>query len=252
LTGDEYAALRDDIAARGVLVPITVDQHGVIIDGHHRQQIAEELGIPCPRVVREFANDEERHDAALGLNLKRRHLNREQMRELIAVEFEWTPDASDRAIARRLGCSHRTVAAVRRPSAKVDNLSTPMTREEAEAFTERFREELAEWARLTWRDLMADVCKWSPAVVAKLVTEVRSECLTENADLPAEVLTWLDEAHWRWQFDELAALQALWQGWKVDDEQWSFWLETWAQARPAQHRETTGLWREAMRLEAAS
>ena len=40
LTEDEYAALREDIAANGVTVPVIVDQHGVIIDGHHRQKIA--------------------------------------------------------------------------------------------------------------------------------------------------------------------------------------------------------------------
>ena len=124
LTADEYAALREDIQANGVLVPITVDQHGTIIDGHHRQQIAHELGIPCPRIVQEFATDQKRHNAALGLNLKRRHLTREQFRELIATESERTPDASDREIARRLGCSHRTVAAVRRPP-EVDKLPTP-------------------------------------------------------------------------------------------------------------------------------
>jgi ParB-like chromosome segregation protein Spo0J len=119
LSAEELAALRDDIATNGILIPITVDQHRVIIDGHHRQHIADEFGIPCPKVVREFANDEERHEFALGLNLKRRHLNREQMRQLIAAECERTPDASDREIARRLGCSPSTVGAVRRPGVQV-------------------------------------------------------------------------------------------------------------------------------------
>jgi hypothetical protein len=120
-----------------------VDQHGVIIDGHHRQKIAEDLGIPCEQKVREFASEEERHEFALGLNLKRRHLNREQMRNLIASECERTPDASDREIARRLGCSPSTVGAVRRP---VSNLDTPprVTREEAEALTESIRRQLDE------------------------------------------------------------------------------------------------------------
>jgi hypothetical protein len=137
LTSDEYDALREDIAANGVLVPITVDQHGIIIDGHHRQQIAAELNIPCPRAVQQFANDDERHNAALALNLKRRHLNREQMRELIAAECGRSPDASDREIARRLGCSPSTVGAVRRPVSKLD---TPaMDREEAEEGTRQIQ-----------------------------------------------------------------------------------------------------------------
>jgi hypothetical protein len=123
LTDDEYAALKADIQTNGVLVPVIVDQHGAIIDGHHRAKIAAELGVPCERKVREFASDEERYEFALGLNLKRRDLNREQMRQLIASECERTPAATDREIARRLGCSHRTVAAVRRPP-DVDKLST--------------------------------------------------------------------------------------------------------------------------------
>jgi hypothetical protein len=92
--------------------------------------------------VREFATDDERHNVALGLNLKRRHLTREQMRELIASECERTPDASDREIARRLGCSPSTVAAVRRPVSKLD--TPPMSREEAEARTEEIRRHLAQ------------------------------------------------------------------------------------------------------------
>lgn len=35
LAPDEYQELRDDIADRGVIEPIHVDEHGVVIDGHH-------------------------------------------------------------------------------------------------------------------------------------------------------------------------------------------------------------------------
>jgi ParB-like chromosome segregation protein Spo0J len=155
LTEDEYAALKADIAANGVLIPIVVDQHGVIIDGHHRARIAEGLGIPYKRQVQMFASDEERHDAALGLNLKRRHLSREQMRELIAAECERTPDASDREIARRLGCSPSTVGAVRRPVSKLD--TSPLSREDAEALTEAIRRRLDQGDRQCAEALAAGV-----------------------------------------------------------------------------------------------
>src|SRR4051812_43707008 len=52
LTTEEYDALKTDIAARGVLVPVVVDQHGRLLDGHHRRQAAIELGIDCPAEVR--------------------------------------------------------------------------------------------------------------------------------------------------------------------------------------------------------
>jgi ParB-like chromosome segregation protein Spo0J len=181
LTADEYAALREDIASHGVLVPITVDQHGTIIDGHHRQQIASELGVPCPRVVQGFTSDEKRYELALGLNLKRRHLTREQFRELIAPECERTPEASDREIGRRLGCSHRTVAAVRRP---VDNLSTArLTREEAEALTDIIQRGLDDADR-SMRDLLHHCFSGgvSPADLAKILQSQRVKWMAETAD----------------------------------------------------------------------
>jgi hypothetical protein len=186
LTEDEYAALREDIAANGVTVPVIVDQHGVIIDGHHRQQIAEELGIPCEQKVRQFANDEERYEFALGLNLKRRHLNREQMRQLIASECQRTPDASDREIARRLGCSPSTVGAVRRPVSKLD---TPtMDREEAEERTRQIQHGLDQIDRLCI-GLLADGVP--PNAVAGMLKRIWAEAAEH----------WLDDeitdAMWR-------------------------------------------------------
>lgn len=60
LSEEEYAALGDDIARHGVMVPIVVDQHGRILDGHHRDQIATELGIDAPREVRHVATTAKR------------------------------------------------------------------------------------------------------------------------------------------------------------------------------------------------
>jgi ParB-like chromosome segregation protein Spo0J len=117
----EFATLRDDIAAHGILQPVVVDQHGRLLDGHHRSQIGAELGINVPRVVEYVENDAAAEARALALNLARRHLTREQKRELIQREIDRTPTDSDRAIARRLACSPSTVAAVRRPVSKLDS-----------------------------------------------------------------------------------------------------------------------------------
>jgi ParB-like chromosome segregation protein Spo0J len=65
LSEDEYAALVADIEANGIMVPIIEDQHGTVIDGHHRKRIAEQLGISCPKVAREFSSDDERYEFAL-------------------------------------------------------------------------------------------------------------------------------------------------------------------------------------------
>lgn len=114
LTADEYTALRDSIAAHGVLEPVTVDQHGRIIDGHHRRRVCDELGIDCPIRVCQVADDDEAMDLAVTLNAARRQLTQAQKRDLIRAEITRRPGDSDRAIARRVGVDHKTVGAVRR------------------------------------------------------------------------------------------------------------------------------------------
>ena len=53
LSAEEYNELKNDIAARGVMVPIEYDEHGNVLDGHHRLQICAELGIKeFPKVIR--------------------------------------------------------------------------------------------------------------------------------------------------------------------------------------------------------
>ena len=115
LTPTEYAALRDSIAAEGIRVPVQVDEDGVILDGHHRARIADELGIDCPTVtVSNLDTETAKRTVALGLNLSRRHLNREQTRQVIAASLEADPHLSDREQARRLGVSPTTVGTVRK------------------------------------------------------------------------------------------------------------------------------------------
>jgi len=136
LTEEELDALRRDVAENGILVPIVVDQHGRILDGHNRWRVAAELGVDCPRVVREVSDDDEAMSMAVTLNCARRHLTREQQRQIIANELTRRPDDSDRAIARRVGCSPSTVGAVRRAVSNLDTEDDPQDlaarREEAE------------------------------------------------------------------------------------------------------------------------
>lgn len=114
LSSDEYEELKADIQARGVLVPVEYDEHGSILDGHHRVQICEELGITeWPRVVRLGLSEAGKLTHARQLNLARRHLDRQQKRELIAQQLRETPQLSNRQIARDLGCDDKTVATVR-------------------------------------------------------------------------------------------------------------------------------------------
>ncbi|MBN8883002.1 MAG: ParB N-terminal domain-containing protein [Salana multivorans] len=113
LSPDEYAALEASIREHGVQVPILVDENGVVIDGHHRKAISESLGIYCPRKAVLDKTETEKRTLALTLNLDRRHLNREQKRQIVEASVVADPQLSDREHARRTGVSHPTVAAIR-------------------------------------------------------------------------------------------------------------------------------------------
>lgn len=114
LTDTEYADLKADIAAHGVRVPIDVDEHNNILDGHHRARAAAELGIALPvRTIRDL--DEAGKVAhAIAVNVHRRTLNSQQKRDLIAASLRAEPEASNREHARRVGVSDHTVDDVRR------------------------------------------------------------------------------------------------------------------------------------------
>ena len=45
LTEAELRSLAESITEHGVLVPVVIDEEGAVIDGHHRQKIADSLGI---------------------------------------------------------------------------------------------------------------------------------------------------------------------------------------------------------------
>ncbi|ASU81540.1 hypothetical protein CDO52_00915 [Nocardiopsis gilva YIM 90087] len=102
-------ALRASIRRFGVLSPITRDQHGRILDGHHRVHIAEEEGIGiADDVVIHVKDDDEAREIARTLNSDRRHLTEEQRRAVVAdLRRE---GHSVRAIAGALGVGKSTVA----------------------------------------------------------------------------------------------------------------------------------------------
>lgn len=113
LTEDEYAALKADIAKRGILVPIELDEHGTMLDGHHRLQAWQELrdeGIKLgdyPRIIRSGMTEQEKRNYVRVLNLLRRQLSKEQCAE------QWDAMRADgmtyQAIADMSGVDDETV-----------------------------------------------------------------------------------------------------------------------------------------------
>ncbi|TPI39291.1 S-adenosylmethionine-binding protein [Mesorhizobium sp. B3-1-9] len=114
LSAEEYAALERSIIAHGVLVPVEYDEEGEIIDGHHRVEICENLGlVDWPRFVRKGLSEVDKRTLSRELNFARRHLTTAQKQAVIADQLRDTPSISSRAIAAMLGVDHKTVSAVR-------------------------------------------------------------------------------------------------------------------------------------------
>ena len=109
-----YAALKDSIEQFGVLVPVAKDQDGKLIDGFHRSEIAEELGVDFRVDVIKVESDEQRDEIAAALNLYRRHLDVAERQE--QVVFLRSKGHSLRAIADAVGVNvataHRDLATV--------------------------------------------------------------------------------------------------------------------------------------------
>lgn len=107
-------ALRASIERFGVLVPIAKDQHGNVIDGHHRARIADKLGVTYRVDMMSVANEAEAREIARTLNSDRRHLTEDQRKAVVlALASELDPGGvgihSPNAIAAAAGVSLDTV-----------------------------------------------------------------------------------------------------------------------------------------------
>lgn len=136
MSEDEYNDLKADIAKRGVLVPIELDEDGNVLDGHHRLRACEELGITdYPRIVREGLTEDEKIWHSYKLNTARRNLTPDQMLTLVADVLRRYPNKSNREIAAVLGISHPTVGKYRRQLEQMGQVEKVTTREGADGKT---------------------------------------------------------------------------------------------------------------------
>lgn len=113
LSPEEYSELEASIRTHGVMVPILRDPSGVVIDGHHRLRIAESLGVDCPAEYLTDRPEAEMRTLAFELNLNRRHLTRDQRRDLVTESIKADPQLSSREHGRRTGVHHSTAESVR-------------------------------------------------------------------------------------------------------------------------------------------
>ncbi len=127
LPAGEYAELAESIRTLGVLVPVVVDRDGEIVDGHHRAAIAADLGVgyPTQRIDRPA---EQLRTLAFELNLNRRHLDRQQKRQLLVTSLQADPQLSNREHGRRTGTSYELARAVRAELEETRRLTETVSR----------------------------------------------------------------------------------------------------------------------------
>ena len=81
---NQYEELKRAIKDQGFLFPVIVNKNGELLDGYTRLKIARELGITeIPVEVYETSGREDELDIIASLNLKRRHLTKDELVLLI-------------------------------------------------------------------------------------------------------------------------------------------------------------------------
>ena len=140
LSPERYAALEADIIANGVQDPIKVSEAGVIVDGHHRDEIARKHDLHCPRVVVK-GDDAYLRDRAYTWNGARRDLTAEERRAVAEKSLRSDPILRDSDHARRTGMDRKTVKRIRESL----GIPTPddVIREYAEKHPEKSNREVA-------------------------------------------------------------------------------------------------------------
>lgn len=88
LSEQDRARLYESIKKDGLMVPITVNSKGIILDGHTRYEICKELKTKIKYSVKTFESEEDEMRFVVMTNLARRQLNKLQKIELAWPLYE--------------------------------------------------------------------------------------------------------------------------------------------------------------------
>ncbi len=127
----DYKSLKHSIQEDGLHLPITINQNGIILDGHTRYDICKELKLNPTTEVMKFDNEYDEKRFVIIANLTRRSLNLFQKGQIIQVWWRqqrqlgfktrggnnWktrrgesykTKERLNVRVAKMLGCAHTT------------------------------------------------------------------------------------------------------------------------------------------------
>ena len=94
LTGEQLAALESDIIKNGCYSPVIVNEDMAIIDGHNRQRLCQQHGLPYQMAVFSFESMLEAKQWALDTQKGRRNLDKW---ELGKIALRLKPDIEARS-----------------------------------------------------------------------------------------------------------------------------------------------------------
>lgn len=117
LSDDERDALRAAIESEGLLVPIVLDQHGDVIDGHHRRDICAELDIEARYEIIPVRDAEHARMLSRMLNNARRAVTpEERYAQVVTLAAETDGDGvgivNQRLIAAQCGLARSRVSEI--------------------------------------------------------------------------------------------------------------------------------------------
>ena len=98
LTGEQLAALEADILKNGCYSPVIVNEDMVVVDGHNRQRLCEQHGLPYQMAVFSFESMLEAKQWALDTQKGRRNLDKW---ELGKIALRLKPDIEAKARANQ-------------------------------------------------------------------------------------------------------------------------------------------------------
>jgi hypothetical protein len=93
MAAEEFQALVDSVTNNGVINPITTYE-GMVLDGWHRFNAANEAGVTCPMVE---LGDVDPQAFVIAQNKDRRHIAQGQIALAVAAVYQWRPHGDQRS-----------------------------------------------------------------------------------------------------------------------------------------------------------
>jgi hypothetical protein len=95
IEGEPLAELVEDIKKNGLKTPITVDKHGVLLDGRSRLQALELAGMKLPESNVQIYYGDHPVEWIISANVHRRHLTKQQKADAIVAALKLAEPTND-------------------------------------------------------------------------------------------------------------------------------------------------------------